>query len=139
MALRVKVRLRRGSKEVTTSALVSSGFETSSPDVVVPLRVAQLLGLWPPPSGELITMETGGGETEAYMIEGGAELELVLEDRGLKPLIINVLINPNVAEVIVSDYVASQLGIVLLDFKRGLWRLSDEDKVRSGVEPQEWL
>jgi hypothetical protein len=29
--------------------------------------------------------------------------------------------------VIISDYVASELGVILLDFKKGLWRLADDD------------
>jgi len=84
-------------------------------------------------------METGGGEVEAYLIEGGAQLELLLEDRRMEPILVNLVINPAVREVIISDYVASMLGIVLLDFKRGLWRLSDEDKIRHSVEAEEWF
>jgi len=139
MAGRVRVRLSRGERRVETSALLNSGFETDSPDVVVPIGVAKALGVWPPKAGALISMETGGGEVEAYLIEGGAQLELLLEDRRVEPILVNLVINPAVREVIISDYVASMLGIVLLDFKRGLWRLSDEDKVRHSVEAEEWF
>jgi len=41
--------------------------------------------------------------------------------------------------VIISDYVASMLGIVLLGFKKWLWRLSDEEKVKHSVEAEEWF
>ncbi|MGC9104422.1 MAG: hypothetical protein ACP5JF_06500 [Candidatus Methanodesulfokora sp.] len=34
--------------------------------------------------------------------------------------------NPHVDEIVISDYVAGALGIMLLDFKRGFWRLSDD-------------
>jgi len=104
-----------------------------------PVGVARALGVWPPKAGALISMETGGGEVEAYLIEGGAQRELLLEDRRVEPILVNLVVNPAVREVIISDYVASMLGIVLLDFKRGLWRLSDEDKVRHSVEAEEWF
>jgi len=37
----------------------------------------------------------------------------------------NVIVNPHVHEVLLSDYVAGMLVIILLDLKRGLWRLND--------------
>ncbi len=47
--------------------------------------------------------------------------------------------NSRIYEVLISDYVTSLLGIVLLDVKKGLWRLADEDKVRTSAEPMEWI
>jgi hypothetical protein len=40
---------------------------------------------------------------------------------------VNIIVSPYVDEVIISDYVASELGVMLLDFKKGLWRLADDD------------
>ncbi|ADN49699.1 conserved hypothetical protein [Vulcanisaeta distributa DSM 14429] len=37
--------------------------------------------------------------------------------------------------MLISDYVTTQLGIVILNAKEGLWRLMDENKVRKSVEP----
>jgi len=48
MAVRVKIRPRAGSREVVTSALVNTGFESPAPDVAVPTAIAKALGLWPP-------------------------------------------------------------------------------------------
>ncbi len=56
-----------------------------------------------------------------------ATLELVLPDRGSKIVNVNIIVSPYVDEVIISDYVASELGVMLLDFKKGLWRLADDD------------
>lgn len=66
-------------------------------------------------------------------------LSLVLEDRAVGPIIVNAIINPNIGEVLISDYVTAQLGIVILNAKEGLWRLMDEDRVRRSVEPTYWL
>ena len=135
MACRVKVRVRVGGLVVEEAALLNSGFESDEPDIVVPVEVAKLLGLWPPRSASTAILETGGGETANPYYRACAELELVLEDRESRKLRVNVIVNPHVDEVVVSDYVAGELGIVLLDFKRGLWRLNDDPplKVRKSL------
>jgi hypothetical protein len=56
-----------------------------------------------------------------------ATLELVLPSRRSKVVNVNIIVSPYVDEVIISDYVASELGAMLLDFKKGLWRLADDD------------
>ena len=48
MACRVRVKLKRGSRVIETSALVNSGFETDAPDIVIPVELAKRLSLWPP-------------------------------------------------------------------------------------------
>jgi len=58
MAARVRVRLSRWKRRVETSALLNSGFETDSSDVVVPAGVAKTLGVWSPKAGALISIET---------------------------------------------------------------------------------
>lgn len=41
-------------------------------------------------------------------------------------------------EVLISDKLGGELGIVILDL-RGKWRFSDEDKVRKTEQPQYWF
>jgi len=140
VACRVRVRLRRDYKTIETSAVLNSGFETDSPDIIIPVELAKRLGLWPPEEESSILLETGGGEVSLTYHISALELELILGDREPKKTVVNVLINPYVHEVLISDYVSSILGIILLDFKRGLWRLSDDpaDKIRESVEMEEW-
>jgi len=71
VAVRVRVRIKslRSSGEVYTSALVNSGFEADTPQLLVPRRLAIELGLWPPPGDAyLIEVGTAGGllETTLY-------------------------------------------------------------------------
>ena len=49
MAVRVKLRIRaRGSgRGVETIALVNSGFETTTPQLLIPRRLAEELGIRP--------------------------------------------------------------------------------------------
>ena len=140
MACRVRVKLRRDSRVVETSALVNSGFETDAPDIVIPVELAKRLGLWPPRETSFTVLDTGGGEVSTPYYESAVELELVLTDREPKRIIVNVIVNPHVHEVLLSDYVASMLGIILLNLKRGFWRLVDDpyDKVREAAKLEEW-
>jgi len=140
MACRVRVKLRRDSRVIETSALVNSGFETDAPDIVVPVELAKRLGLWPPRETSFTVLDTGGGEVSTPYFESAVELELTLTDREPRRIIVNVIVNPHVHEVLLSDYVASMLGIILLDLKRGFWRLVDDPygKVRETAKLEEW-
>ena len=140
MACRVKVKLRRDGRVVETSALVNSGFETYAPDIVIPVEVAKRLNLWPPREISLAVLDTGGGEVSTPYYESAVELELVLPDREPKKELVNVMVNPHVHEVLLSDYVASMFGIILLDLKKGLWRLNDDpaNVIRKSAEAEEW-
>ena len=140
MGCRVKVRLSAGGRSITTSALVNSGFESDRPDIMVPVNLARLLGLWPPSRVNTVTVETGGGDVELFYASEPIDLELLLGDKPSRRLRVNVLVNPYVHEVALSDHVASELGIVLLDIKRGLWRLKDDspDVVRETAPEELW-
>jgi hypothetical protein len=45
--VRLRIRAKNGEK-TRTSALVNSGFETEKPQLLIPLRLAREIGLWPP-------------------------------------------------------------------------------------------
>jgi len=47
LVVRVRVRLWRGDKEVETCALANSGYESETPQVLMPIKVVELLSLWP--------------------------------------------------------------------------------------------
>jgi hypothetical protein len=126
VACRVKVRLKVGGRVFEGAAILNSGFETDSPDIAIPVHVARELGLWPPTTRTLAALETGGGDVLLPYYESCATLELVLPDREPKAVRVNVIVDPHIDEVAISDYVASELGVMLIDFKKGLWRLADD-------------
>jgi len=131
----VRVRIRVGKNVIDTVALINSGFETDAPDIAIPVNIAKELGLWPPRATTSAILDTGGGEVINPYYVNIADLELILEDRESKRIRVNIVINPYIDEIAISDYVASELGIILLDIKKGLWRLIDDlpDKVRSSA------
>jgi hypothetical protein len=66
VVVRVKLRIvSKSGKEFTTSALVNSGFEAETPQLLLPRSLAYELGLWPPPpEAILVEVGTAGGPCE---------------------------------------------------------------------------
>ena len=141
MAVRIRLRIKciKTNKEVVTSALVNSGFEAETPQLLIPRRLAIELGLWPPPEeATLIEVGTAGGPVRNYLIPNAAEVYIETEDRKVGPVKCDIMISNLEYEVLISDILGSNLGIVILDL-RGKWRLSDEDKIRESEAPQYWF
>ncbi len=140
MAVRVKLRVRcpRSGREAVTAALVNSGFEAETPQLLVPRRLAAELGLWPPPDDAyLVEVGTAGGPVRNYLVPGAAEVLVEAGDRAVGPVRCDVMISALEYEVLISDRLGGELGIVILDL-RGKWRFSDEDRVRETEAPQYW-
>lgn len=141
MAVRVRLRLRsllKGS-ELTTSALVNSGFEAETPQLLVPRRLAAELGAWPPPDNAcLVEVGTAGGPVRNYLVPGAAEVSVVTRDRVVGPVRCDIMISNHEYEVLISDRLGGELGIVILDL-RGKWRFADESAVRDTEAPQYWF
>ncbi len=137
MKLRIKSLL--SSEEVVTSALVNSGFEAETPQLLIPRSLASKLGLWPPPpQARLIEVGTAGGPVRNYLVPRATEVSVVTSDRCVGPVVSDVMISDHEFEVLISDRLGSELGLVILDL-RGKWRFSDEECVRFSEEPQYWF
>ena len=52
--IRVRVKITHKNKEIVTTALLNSGFGTSVPKVLIPLKLAQMLELYPPRKGSVL-------------------------------------------------------------------------------------
>ncbi|MCE4613739.1 MAG: retroviral-like aspartic protease family protein [Desulfurococcales archaeon] len=140
MAVRVRLRIKslETGRSVETPALVNSGFEAESPQVLLPQSLARRLGLWPPPpDARLVEVGTAGGPVRNYMVPGAVEVSVVTPDRVRGPVRSDVMISNLEYEVLISDQLGSALGIVILDL-RGKWRFSDEGVVRETEGPQYW-
>jgi hypothetical protein len=139
----VRVRLRissRGGKEVITSALVNSGFEAETPQVLIPRSLAYELGLWPPPlDATLVEVGTAGGPVRNYLIPKALDVYVLTSDRVVGPIKCDVMISLLEYEVLISDALIEELGIIILAPKSGLWKFKDEDRVRVSEAPQYWF
>jgi len=58
VACRVKVRLKVKDGVFEGRALLNSGFEANSLDVIVPVHIARGPKLWPPSTEAVVTLET---------------------------------------------------------------------------------
>lgn len=140
MAIRVKLKIvSKFSGEVVTSALVNSGFEAETPQLLVPKSLALKLNLWPPPpEAQLIEVGTAGGPVRNYLVPRALQVYVETEDRKVGPIDCDAMISLLEYEVLISDRLGGEMGIVILDL-RGKWRFSDEDKVRMTETPQYWF
>jgi len=132
--VRLEIRLREGEGGVTVKALVNTGFTSETPDLAIPVSLAERLGLWPKPRGAIsVSLETGGGPVEAYIVPQAVRVKVVTRDRTSREVVANVLVNPYVREALLSDALAEELEIQILYPRRGLWRFVGEDKVRESA------
>jgi hypothetical protein len=139
----VRIRLRvasGGGGEVVTPALVNSGFEAETPQLLIPRSLAHRLGLWPPPPDALLVeVGTAGGPVRNYLVPRALEVYVLAGDRVVGPVRCDAMISLLEYEVLISDALAEELGIVILAPKTGLWRFRDEDRVRTSEAPQYWF
>jgi len=138
LGVRVKLKIKARNIEVITSALVNSGFETEEPEILIPPSLAETLNI----SGTSIAeyRVAGGGATSGIRVDEDISVKLILPDRTTEEVKAVATILPGEDEVIISDKLASSLGIVILDPYKGLWCLRDElgRKIRKSSEIQIW-
>ena len=62
MVVRVRVRLERKLRKLEVVAVVNTGYEADSPQLMVPVSTARELGLWPPVDAREAIFDTAGEE-----------------------------------------------------------------------------
>lgn len=140
MAVRVRLRIRGRNREVVTSTLINSGFEAEEPQLVIPLSMAEALGMTSLEASIEDFSTAGGGRVSGYRVEKPAEVELVLDDKPPVKTCAHITILPGETEAMMSDRLASELGITILDPWKGYWCLRDElgTKQRPSIPSEEW-
>lgn len=132
--VRLEIRSRDGSRRVLETALINTGFTSNSPDLALPVAIAERLGLWPAPHEAIsVSVETGGGVVESYIVPQAVVVRVVTEDRVGREVVANALVNPFIDEILVSDFLAEELGIQIMFPRRGLWKFVDEDRLRESA------
>ena len=134
MAVRVKLRIKsrlEAGVEVETVALVNSGFEVDAPEIVIPIRLAEGLNL----RSRLLEARvepynTVAGPIRMYVLPSSIEVEVVEEDNRSPSVVCDAVVSDMEVEVLISDYLAGALGIVVEDFRDGIWRLKSDPPTR---------
>jgi len=122
MPVRVRLRLRSLASNyvIESSALINSGFTTERPQLLIPRRLAEKLGLWPPPPEALIVeLATAGGPVRNYLVPESLEVQVVEPDRQSRVVRADAIISNIEDEVLVNDVLSEELGIVLIGIASG--------------------
>jgi len=145
MVVRVKVRLRplKGTVGETVEgvAVLNAGYESEGEEIVIPVKVAERLGLWPklPEGTEVEACEVAGGiKVRTYFIRDCLEVQVIAEDKSSKPIRTAAVIMEGQKEMLLSDASISSHQIIIEDAKRGIWRFRGEEKLRKSEKPQYW-
>jgi hypothetical protein len=81
MAVRVRLRVERGDGVLEVVGLVNSGYETDTPQLMIPVDLARILGLRPPPmDAREVVFETAGGPVRVWVVESAALVMQSLEE-----------------------------------------------------------
>jgi len=143
VALRVRLRLRVRGREgfVDASALVNTGFETEAPQLLLPLRLGSVLGLWPSPEAQLLEFGTTGGPVRNYVVPNSLEVWVLGDDRVVVPVVSDAVISNVELEALINDKLAGALGIMILNPATGEWRFRDDDAsvIRRTEPPRYWF
>jgi len=143
MAVRIKllIKSRSSGKELEVIALVNSGFETIKPQLLLPIGAAEKLDLWPklPNNFKIREYMTPAGAVKLYIVEDELKVKPVVE-YSVDPVISDAVISSIEDEILISDKLAGALGIMVIDFAEGLWKLrtDPEDTVRRSYTKQRW-
>jgi len=141
MGVRVKVRIKSSRGETETPALVNTGFETEQPEILLPVKLAEELGLYPPKRGSMLQEYSAvGGTTLLIRSSESAYVQVMVEDRGTDPTEAVPLISDKESEALISDKLASRLKISIDDPAEGIWRFRDDPpiKKRTSESPKYW-
>lgn len=122
MVVRVKVGVAWRSKAKTFIVLVNGGAESDEPVIVLRPEDAEELGLLPN-SFDIIEVELASGKTHNLISKEKIKIEL-LDEKGkvISSTSAFLAVDENLIEPLITDATIDELGIVVISFKKGLWR-----------------
>jgi len=129
------VRISRGNKSKVLVVLVNGGAESEEPVIALRPEEAEELDL-SIDNFDLIEVELASGKTHSLVSKDKILIEQ-LDDQGntLSSTYAYVIVDENLTEPLITDATIDELGIIILSFKKGLWRHVKDplDAVRSSI------
>ena len=140
MAVRLRLLIRRNNVAIEAIALLNSGYEAPTPQLLIPINLARSLELWPPQNALDVVLDTAGGPLRAWLYPKAAKVKIVAPDVESKEVEVDIIVSPLAEEPLISDMLAEELEIAIESFGRGLWRFRWEpkEKVRYSEPPKYW-
>ena len=139
--MKLRVKVTESGRQLETSAMVNTGFETGRLQLLIPKRAAEKLGIWPPPTeAEAIVLGTAGGPSRLYQLKDSLRVSLLLEEGEGREIICDALISDIEEEFLINDKLGEELGIVIERMGSGEWRLATDptDRRRRSAKPELW-
>jgi hypothetical protein len=135
LAVRLRLEIVVGEKKVEEVALLNSGYEAPSAQLLIPIATAKKLGLWPPEKSIEVEFETAGGILKAWLFPKAGKVKVLTVDASSKNVDVDIVVSPLADEPLISDALAEDLEIAVESFGRGLWRFRWEpySKIRKGL------
>ncbi len=118
----MKILIKRGNREYEAIALVNSGYEADTPQLMIATNMAKELSLWPPQQAMESTFETAGGPLKVWIFPKSAEAQVIEPDTKSKLVTVDIVVSQLADEASISDILAGELEISVEDFARGVWR-----------------
>jgi len=139
--VKLRVRVAESGRQLESSAMVNTGFETERPQLLIPRRAAERLGIWPPPpEAEAIVLGTAGGPSRLYQLKDSLIIALLLDEGEGQEATCDALISDIEEEFLINDKLGEELGIVIERMGSGEWRLATDpiEKRRRSAKPDLW-
>lgn len=122
MAVRVRIKVTWKNKAKTFIVLVNGGAESDEPVIVLRPEDAEELGLLLN-NFDIIEVELASGKTHNLISKEKIKIELLDErNETISSTLAFLAIDENLTEPLITDATIDELGIVVISFKKGLWR-----------------
>jgi len=142
MGVRVRIGVIIGNKLFEAVGLVNSGFETDKPQLLVPYKFLSVNNINLDALGRptITEYDTAGGPVTLYSFIEACKVSVIEEDIKSRDVNSDLVVSPIEKEILLSDSLTEELGIVILSPRKGIWKFSNDplDKVRYSYKPQYW-
>ena len=118
--MRIKLSIKRGDLNMKEVALINSGYEAPTPQLLISINLSKKLGLWPPEKAFEVSLDTAGGPLAAWYYPRAVKVKALAEDAESKEVEADVIVSPLAEEPLISDKLAGELEIAVEDFSEGL-------------------
>jgi hypothetical protein len=124
VVVRIPVRVSRNGRVIEVVALLNSGYEVSTPQLLIPVWLARKLELWLPPAGSWEEVfGTAGGSFKVWVARRGAVVRVLGGYVKSRDVMVDIVVSPLADEPLVSGRLAGALEIAVEDFAERLWGL----------------
>jgi hypothetical protein len=126
--VRVKVRVVVGVRVFEAIALVNTGFETDEPQLLIPynLLLEKNIDISELGKPSLLEYDTPGGSVTMYVYPRACRVSIIEPDRSSREVIADLVVSLTEREVLMSDALIEELGVIIISPRKGLWKFTDD-------------